>query len=551
MNPPQPQKFESAYKPKTLRNWEVPKRCTLTPINRTGSTKIIANERGRFLVPEIKRVKRKPLLNLPKKIDADTAQILNNTFSENSKNKNEVIKNQQEYSSNIEDQEKNEIVPYVPGDLTEEKDRLNSHTQLAQNRFNANQRKPSSGYPKYRDDFSRISPLPEPSLSEQVQDVIDNTEVMVGTQCEKENDLQKNKFFTPILNAISNFNLAKKLHKENLEHNPLPDTITDSIYRKLQMQRKQNCDPGLMLDDKNFACGVGWKGYPGYGPTKCTKLKVYRPKTCAHHNIKQMYDEDRPSTANSFDKKWRFIKQNKVKPIDLALCWDLSPADPEDEPKLPLHIDGSNGSQAPAVFSLVHTPKDECENVPKCDGVHACGPIFEHGGKGGQAKDFIFDRPRTSLVPKSSGTRSGTSEEGKKRAKSAHDLHHEYQEKSSCSASEKSTKSSAPSLKDKAKGFHRSTPNLRGTEKHVLHPCDQHSCKKIGKRLCVACELKKLPGDRKLNTEYKTAFKAGVPQKYNYKRDDYPEHWRLATVYQHSYKPINLRKRNLLQTVYK
>jgi len=31
----------------------------------------------------------------------------------------------------------------------------------------------------------------------------------------------------------------------------------------------------------------------------------------------------------------------------------------------------------------------------------------------------------------------------------------------------------------------------------------------------------------------------------------YPEHWRLASVYQHAYKPIDQRRRPLLQTVYK
>lgn len=30
----------------------------------------------------------------------------------------------------------------------------------------------------------------------------------------------------------------------------------------------------------------------------------------------------------------------------------------------------------------------------------------------------------------------------------------------------------------------------------------------------------------------------------------YPEHWRLASVYQHSYKPIEARKQKLLASVY-
>lgn len=479
---------------------------------------------------------------------------------------------------------KTKAVPYVPGDLTAEKDRPDSYNQLAQNRFNDKEPEIRKGYPKYREDFSKIPPEPEKSLSEQVDEVLKNCgKEMVSEECQekKGNNTKKGRILSPIINAISNFNLAKKLHKENLEHDPLPDTITDSIYRKLQMQRILDHDPGMTLKDESFACGVGWKGYPGYGPTKCTKLKIYRPKTCVHHPKKDVVD-DRPSSVGSFDRKWRFIRQNKVNPIDLAICWDLSPVDPQDEPKRTTHIDGSNGSQAPAVFSLVHTPKDENENVPKCDGVHGCGPIFDHGARANQEKDFVFDRPRTSVSSKSSEGGSKVSSEKNKRAKSAYDLH-EYKDKSG-SISEKGSKSSG-SLKSKSESQHRSTPNLCEITEKARPVCTQHSCKKLGSRLCVACELKKLPGERKPKTEYKLAFKAGVPHKYvsrtcckisvprqkppyrplNYgihslvppfslqkdKRDDYPEHWRLATVYQHSYKPLHTRKRSLLQTVYK
>ncbi|XP_059484250.1 putative uncharacterized protein ENSP00000383309 [Neocloeon triangulifer] len=34
------------------------------------------------------------------------------------------------------------------------------------------------------------------------------------------------------------------------------------------------------------------------------------------------------------------------------------------------------------------------------------------------------------------------------------------------------------------------------------------------------------------------------------KRQDYPDHWRLASVYQHSYKPVHLRKKTLLASIF-
>lgn len=43
--------------------------------------------------------------------------------------------------------------------------------------------------------------------------------------------------------------------------------------------------------------------------------------------------------------------------MDLAICWDYRPCDPRDEPKPPVHIDGSDGSAAPAVFTMVRTPR--------------------------------------------------------------------------------------------------------------------------------------------------------------------------------------------------
>lgn len=409
--------------------------------------------------------------------------------------------------------------PYVPGDLTDPQHRPPSYHELNHHRFLQPAPDPPKRYPLYRDDFSQTPPLEERGQNTMVTSPPPNARTSA----------KSNRILSPLISAISNFNLAKRLHKENLEHNPLPDTITDSIYRKLQMQRILGQDPGLSLDTEHFACGVGWKGYPGYGPNRCTKMKVFRPQTCALHP-KKPREEDRPGSTGSFERKWRFIRQNKVNPIDLAICWDLDPVDPEDEPKPPVHIDGSNGSQAPAVFSLVHTPKeDESENVQKCDGVHG-------------AEDWGLGRP--------------------KRSKSAHDP--------------------AKTLGSREARY-VSTPNLCKPTS-----CTQHSCKKLAGRLCVACELKHLPGDRKVvKTEHKLAFKAGVPQKHvsktwgrqanhvpkptlpyrsrNYaihslappfslqkhKRDDYPEHWRLATVYQHSYKPIYARKRSLLQTVYK
>ena len=49
--------------------------------------------------------------------------------------------------------------------------------------------------------------------------------------------------------------------------------------------------------------------------------------------------------------------------MDLAICWE-TPIDPEYEPRRSLHIDGSDGGPAPAIFTLVqhsHTDTHKIE----------------------------------------------------------------------------------------------------------------------------------------------------------------------------------------------
>lgn len=365
---------------------------------------------------------------------------------------------------------------------------------------------------------------------------------------------------------------------------------------------------------------VGWKGYPGYGPTTCTKRKVYRPKTCG-----VLRDKDNDSIC-SFDRKWRFIRQSKVTPMDLAICWDLTPKDPKDEPQRPTHIDGSNGSAAPAVFNLVHTPTGEEEAVPPCDGIHGCGQVFDHGDKGNEEKEHFFHRIKSrhpSLTSQDSslskptknvekeddrrsvGSKGSTKSEEtlmKKRAKSAIDLNaadkQSFHSRSSDSSKNSRAKSahnineidkhssSSKELNNNDKNFRQSAANICDHEKCIEKQLSKKISKVPTKKLCVACELKNMSlKEPRPKSDYKMAFKAGIPQKpvskssyilkvpkpkvpyvvKNYaidslappfslqkmKRYDYPEHWRLATVYQHSYKPIQARKRPLLHTVYK
>lgn len=104
------------------------------------------------------------------------------------------------------------------------------------------------------------------------------------------------------------------------------------------------------------------------GPTHCTKLKVYRPKTCGV--VPPVIDS---RNSNSHRPQTAFNNKTKIDPMDLAICWDYTPENPLDEPKPSAHIDGSNDIVAPAIFSVVKTPRpnEEQNNTGRSAGVFA------------------------------------------------------------------------------------------------------------------------------------------------------------------------------------
>lgn len=151
--------------------------------------------------------------------------------------------------------------------------------------------------------------------------------------------------------AFHNFETARKMAQENLDHQPLPDAILDKNFTELQAQGDPN--PGLGLDVQLTTTGIGYKGYK-VGPTQCTKLKVYRPKTCGvlpKHLDKSTMSDPINGEAITLDPK--------IGPMDLAIRWDYRPKG--REPKLPKHIDGSNDIVG-GIFTLVQqVPEKENE----------------------------------------------------------------------------------------------------------------------------------------------------------------------------------------------
>ncbi|XP_068159249.1 uncharacterized protein [Drosophila tropicalis] len=445
---------------------------------------------------------------------------------------------------------------------------------------------------------------------------------------------------SPVVPAYANFELAKRMHQDNLDHQPLPDCVADLAFRRAQISGGH---AGLALDIDPIATGVGVKTHNA-GPTHCTKMKVYRPKTGGGIVPQALGGGGGDAYGSSGFRGSGSAPSKKMGAMDLAICWDFKPANPADEPQLAKHIDGSNDSAGPAVFTCVKTPREEqsAQGRGRSAGVftNTLGETdffdkdilrrkTDFGGRTIDrddpcACDYSPPPPRArarsvSRDSSASHCRRGPSAGGgggggvsfgnlaELRGMPTSRMSKQYQ--------------SSPMLGDKAyqalreKYLGPDNSDVGGSGMDLMgHGCRPTgpSCKRDtllrrpARRLChkVAPAPSRCCGPSFGHClGSKAAFRAGVPKhnasgdfvgiddmspscggggggrvlvvprprqpyaKKNYDIDTlvppfrsqgggsgqggYPEHWRLASVYQHAYKPIDQRRRPLLQTVYK
>lgn len=291
--------------------------------------------------------------------------------------------------------------------------------------------------------------------------------------------------------------------------------------------------------------------------------------------------------------------------MDLAICWDYRPANPLDEPKPPAHIDGSNDTVAPAVFSVVKTPRTIDEhNTGRSAGV------FSHtaGEESFFDKDIMLrnrnyfsakldkNTDRTCKCSANSRSHSASRRGSDERLRAANRCKSSPNLSLAVQPTETSPKESIIVCNYNKEHYHFRPEPVKKTKNH-------RSYERV--RVPRLCEknITKLNQQTEPKPEFKCAFKAGIPRshssgfcssfensstgstaseftsklihvpkprhpyaKKNYTIDTlappfacwkggagqggYPEHWRLASVYQHAYKPVEQRKRPLLATVY-
>lgn len=444
---------------------------------------------------------------------------------------------------------------------------------------------------------------------------------------------------SPVVPAYANFELAKRMHQDNLDHQPLPDCVADLAFRRAQISGGHG---GLALEIDPIATGVGVKTHNA-GPTHCTKMKVFRPKT-GGGVLPKAFTGDTYRGIGSAPAK-------KMGAMDLAIGWDFKPANPADEPRLARHIDGSNDSAGPAVFTCVKTPRED-KNAGSTELGRSAGVFTSTLGE----PDF-FDkdilRRKTDFagraIERDADCACDYSPPARARSMSRDSSASHCRRAPTLGAFDAARGGggggglaglgvggnrlakqyqSNPMLGDKAYqalrekylGPDTDCPTLGGgphDHLHHHHASSGPACKRDQlmrrppRRLChkVAPAPKCCPSAHGHGHGHghcltsKAAFRAGMPKlnasgdfvgvtgdgggcgspgasrvlvvprprqpysKKNYDIDTlvppfrsqaggagqggYPEHWRLASVYQHAYKPIDQRRRPLLQTVYK
>lgn len=393
-------------------------------------------------------------------------------------------------------------------------------------------------------------------------------------------------------------------------------------------------------------------------------MKIYRPKTCGvvpkpldrqrYAAQQQQQQQQRPHTC-----QYNTGNKAKLGAMDLAIQWEYRPIDLRDEPVRAAHIDGTDASPGPAIFTVVKTPRTPL--VPPMHEVGRSGGIFANttGENDFFDKDIVrsaapFGRPAVT-ADKSCRCdeqaqqadrykRKHYTAEALARLNASDDITRPHQHRSR--ANEKSqlqlngggngSGGGGGGTSADSRRRCKSSPNLSqvvnvgsmlcegvkpGHHHHHLHShnkahktirlCDEYAQQHNGGN--GSAQQRRSPSSVAPDDNKKPPFKMGIPNsnasgtcisfdsgcggsvgapssassssagcssktsvrvpkpRHPYAKRDYaietlsppfacwhggagqggyPEHWRLASVYQHAYKPIEQRLRPLLATVY-
>ncbi|XP_020295126.1 uncharacterized protein LOC109860455 [Pseudomyrmex gracilis] len=286
-----------------------------------------------------------------------------------------------------------------------------------------------------------------------------------------------------IASCYDKFALAKRLHAENLQHQPLPDRVDDSVFK-----RGERCR----------SCSAKWE--------RDAKYRAIVPKKEQDYTFGPALGCKKPKTR-----------------MDLAICWE-TPIDPVYEPRRSTHIDGSEGGLAPAIFALIqHTPaprnrekllmaNDECDSakqekhISRCCCSHSCD-------------DLLAKEPRRSAKSSKSNSAIRVTERKCVACREKQELQREKDPRLIRSAV------------GIALGLEKDRKTVRdddGTRRSELSP---------GR---ITVPRPRTPFARR--TFCIDTLSPPFSVKKGCRDTDYPEHWRLMSMYQQSYRNPHKRK---------
>lgn len=326
------------------------------------------------------------------------------------------------------------------------------------------------------------------------------------------------------------------------------------------------------------------------GPMHCTKLKVYRPKSCNILPKPLEYPEKCESNYLSISN----IDLDKIKPMDMAIRWDYQL--PSEKQKFRMNFDPTNTA---AAFNLI---KHSAPNTERSVHVEHPGGVFANtNGEEGFFEKDILRRNKSyfaSKLEKESHRFCQCKNLTADRALSAERRNLLPQNINRCSSSPNISnqcnpnkkfipqkdvsnrpKTSKPSSNESRirtflyseKVFQNGNEMNRTDMLKYEHKSSSRDSRSDSSGVHSAVECCSRQSSSKSNAKKPNVFNIPKPRhpytKKNYVIDTlappfscwkggagqggYPDYWRLSSVYQQAYKPIHQRKRPLLETVYK
>ncbi|KAJ8674392.1 hypothetical protein QAD02_005654 [Eretmocerus hayati] len=302
-------------------------------------------------------------------------------------------------------------------------------------------------------------------------------------------------------NASDRFATARKFHAENLQHQPLPDRVDDAIFT-VDRPAEHDCMCDVVKSCQRLV------------PRRAGALK--RGARIRESRVPRFA----PALGCKKPETW----------MDLAICWE-TPVDPVYEPRWPTHIDGSEGGPAPAVFNLVQHTESETD-------------------------------VRDNSIPSQRANKSDEDKEGEDTADLCRNLNGLHLQTTDPSATSNCAGVGATARSKRAR-FNRHCCNTQNQHQHYTansarpSSCLQkHGCQVIGRR-CNGLASNGSIGNKVRVPRPRTPYARrgfcidslappfSVVQ--GCRDADYPEHWRLTSVYRQSYRnPARLRNARTL-----